>query len=232
MHYFISDLHLSENEPEITANFLQFLKEKAQYAESLYILGDFFEFWVGDDEQSTLIDSVKSELKWLADKGVKCYLMHGNRDFLIGKQFAQEAGLMLIEDYHVIHLHHSDIMLCHGDTLCIDDVGYQRFRKIVHQPWLQKLFLSLPLGLRLSIAKHIRAKSKQKKQNHTARKIDIHQGFTDLLMAQYKCQILIHGHTHQQAVHTSDFYTRIVLGDWDKKRISVLKIDKDGRDFL
>ena len=131
--YFISDLHLSENRPDLTALFVDFMQHQAPQAEALYILGDLFDFWVGDDEKSTVIATVIEQIKGLSEQGVKCYFVHGNRDFLIGQKFAQTCGLHLLGDYEVVNLYGQPTLICHCDTLCIDDVNYQAFRKKVHQ---------------------------------------------------------------------------------------------------
>ncbi|MDP8170692.1 UDP-2,3-diacylglucosamine diphosphatase [Pasteurella skyensis] len=237
-YYFISDLHLSESQPEITQHFLQFLTQKAPLACELYILGDFFDFWIGDDEQSDLISTVKQSLKTLTQQGVNCYFICGNRDFLIGKRFALETGITLLPDYKRVTLFDKHILLCHGDTLCIDDVNYQNFRKKVHNKWIQGLFLKLPLKLRIAIAQKIRAKSRLNKQGKPIEIMDINPEFTLQIMQQYQADWLIHGHTHKQNIHfckfsdTSDrYFTRIVLGDWHKDKTSILRLDENGFRF-
>ncbi|AIJ31937.1 UDP-2,3-diacylglucosamine hydrolase [Actinobacillus suis ATCC 33415] len=232
MIYFIADLHLNEAQPQITEHFLQFMQQKAPLAESVYILGDFFDFWIGDDEQSELIDQVKNALKTLTTSGVKCYFICGNRDFLLGKRFAQETGIEILPDYHLLDLYGHKTLLCHGDTLCIDDVKYQQFRRKVHQKWLQWLFLRLPLSLRIRIAQKIRAKSKQDKQSKSADIMDVNPAFTAETVKRFGTTYLIHGHTHRQAVHSEAEFTRIVLGDWKADYASVLKFDEQGFEFV
>lgn len=226
--YFISDLHLSENRPDLTALFLHFTQNLAPNAARVYILGDLFDFWIGDDEQSPLIAQVKSELKRLTAQGVQCYFQHGNRDFLIGEQFARETGVQLLPDYQVIELYGKKILLCHGDTLCIDDEAYQRFRRKVHQKWRQRLFLWLPLKVRLKIAEKIRAKSNQDKQGKSAEIMDVNPAFTRQKMQEFGVNWLIHGHTHREAIHQENEIHRIVLGDWHKDYASVLCVDEAG----
>ena len=131
--YFIADLHLSEAHPELTALFLRFMREQAPSAQAVYILGDLFDFWIGDDESSTVIDAVKQAIGTLTAQGVACYFIHGNRDFLIGRRFAQACGMTLLPEYQTLDLFGRKTLLCHGDTLCIDDVRYQQFRRKVHQ---------------------------------------------------------------------------------------------------
>lgn len=226
--YFISDLHLSETRPELTALFVEFMQHLAPKAERLYILGDLFDFWIGDDEQSPLIQQVKNLIKAVSDQGVQCYFQHGNRDFLIGTRFAKETGIQLLPDYQVIDLYGKKILLCHGDTLCIDDVAYQQFRKKVHQKWRQRLFLCLPLKVRVKIAEKIRAKSNQDKQGKSAEIMDVNQAFTTQKIQEYGVDLLIHGHTHREAIHQEKTFTRIVLGDWRNDYASILRLDETG----
>lgn len=226
--YFISDLHLSETRPELTALFVDFMQHLAPKAERLYILGDLFDFWIGDDEQSPLIQQVKNLIKAVSDQGVQCYFQHGNRDFLIGTRFAKETGIQLLPDYQVIDLYGKKILLCHGDTLCIDDVAYQQFRKKVHQKWRQRLFLCLPLKVRVKIAEKIRAKSNQDKQGKSAEIMDVNQAFTTQKIQEYGVDLLIHGHTHREAIHQEKTFTRIVLGDWRNDYASILRLDETG----
>ena len=213
--YFIADLHLSENRPHLLALFRQFMQEQAPEAEKLYILGDLFDFWIGDDEQSNLISEVQQLIRHLTEKGVPCYFQHGNRDFLIGKKFANACGLTLLPTYQVIDLYGTPTLLCHGDTLCVDDVKYQHYRKKVHQKWRQWLFLHLPLKVRLKIAEKIRAKSRQDKQVKSTEIMDVNAAFVQQMFAQFHVTQMIHGHTHRQKHHEiPPHFHRIVLGDW------------------
>ena len=213
--YFIADLHLSENRPHLLALFRQFMQEQAPQAEKLYILGDLFDFWIGDDEQSDLISEVQQLIRHLTEQGVPCYFQHGNRDFLIGKKFANACGLTLLPTYQVIDLYGTPTLLCHGDTLCVDDVKYQHYRKKVHQKWRQWLFLHLPLKVRLNIAEKIRAKSRQDKQLKSTEIMDVNAAFVQQIFAQFHVTQMIHGHTHRQKHHEiPPHFHRIVLGDW------------------
>lgn len=232
MIYFISDLHLSENQPKITELFLQFMQQKASLAERVYILGDLFDFWIGDDEQSPLIEQVKNAIKDLTTSGVKCYFICGNRDFLIGKRFANETGMEILPDYQLIDLYGKKTLLCHGDTLCIDDVKYQQFRRKVHQAWRQKLFLCLPLFVRLNIANKIRAKSQQDKRSKSSEIMDVNSEFTANKVAEFGAELLIHGHTHREHIHTENGFIRIVLGDWKSDYASILAVDETGAKFI
>lgn len=230
--YFISDLHLSETQPKLTSLFLDFMQNLAPTAEGVYILGDLFDFWIGDDEQSPLIDQVKQAIKQITTQNIPCYFIHGNRDFLIGKRFAQETGMTLLPDYQLIDLYGTPTLLCHGDTLCIDDVKYQQFRKKVHQPWRQWLFRLLPLKVRLKIAEKIRAKSKQDKQQKSSDIMDVNLPFTLQTMENFNAPLLIHGHTHREAIHQYDDKKRIVLGDWRPHYASILVATEKGEEHF
>lgn len=216
--YFIADLHLSEQQPHLTALFTRFMREQAIQAKALYILGDLFDFWIGDDENSALAQLVQTEIKRLTERGISVYFQHGNRDFLIGKRFAQKCGLVLLPDYQVINLYGKPTLLCHGDTLCIDDEKYQTYRKKVHNRTRQRLFLCLPLFVRLAIANKIRRASKQQKTEKSAQIMDVNRDFVLQTMQQFNVEQLIHGHTHRQNRHQyasqNRTLTRIVLGDW------------------
>ena len=226
--FFISDLHLSETQPELTALFLDFMQNLAPRAEAVYILGDLFDFWIGDDEKSSLIEQVKQAIQHLTTQGIPCYFIHGNRDFLIEKKFAQETSMILLPDYQVIDLYGTPTLLCHGDTLCIDDVKYQQFRRKVHQKWRQWLFLHLPLKVRLKIAEKIRAKSKQDKAHKSDEIMDVNLPFTLKTMQTFNVSQLIHGHTHREAIHQEKDKKRIVLGDWRTNYASILMANEKG----
>ena len=230
--YFIADLHLSENRPHLLALFRQFMQEQAPEAEKLYILGDLFDFWIGDDEQSDLISEVQQLIRHLTEKGVPCYFQHGNRDFLIGKKFANACGLTLLPTYQVIDLYGTPTLLCHGDTLCVDDVKYQHYRKKVHQKWRQWLFLHLPLKVRLKIAEKIRAKSRQDKQLKSTEIMDVNAAFVQQMFAQFHVTQMIHGHTHRQKHHEiPPHFHRIVLGDWGETS-SLLEVTPHSIEFI
>ena len=230
--YFIADLHLSENRPHLLALFRQFMQEQAPEAEKLYILGDLFDFWIGDDEQSDLIREVQQLIRHLTEQSVPCYFQHGNRDFLIGKKFAKACGLTLLPTYHVIDLYGTPTLLCHGDTLCVDDVKYQQYRKKVHQKWRQWLFLHLPLKVRLKIAEKIRAKSRQDKQLKSTEIMDVNAVFVQQMFAQFHVTQMIHGHTHRQKHHEiPPHFHRIVLGDWGETS-SLLEVTPYSIEFI
>ncbi len=235
---FISDLHLDDSRPEMTALFLDFLKHDALQAEALYILGDFFEAWVGDDDDSELGKIVTQALRELSDKGVPVFFMRGNRDFLIGPDFAKRAGLQILPDPCVLELYGKPTLLMHGDLLCTDDTAYQAFRSLVRSDVWQSQFLSQSLAARQAFAAQARAASKQHQSglmNQQQENImDVAQTTVQALMKHYGVSRLIHGHTHRPAIHQfhSEEMTsqRIVLGDWYSQG-SVLRVDADG-DFL
>ncbi|WP_439294934.1 UDP-2,3-diacylglucosamine diphosphatase [Lonepinella sp. BR2882] len=229
---FIADLHLSENRPDLTALFVDFMQHQAPQAEALYILGDLFDFWIGDDERSDLISLVQDQIRSITQQGIACYFICGNRDFLLGQQFAESCGLQILPDYQLIDLYGTKTLICHGDTLCIDDEKYQQFRRKVHQKWRQRLFLCLPLKLRLKIAEKIRSRSKADKQQKPVEIMDVNPEFTLQIMQKFAVTRLIHGHTHKQNIHQmTPQCERIVLGDWGETT-SVLEITRQGMTFI
>lgn len=221
MIYIISDLHLSEQRPQMLVLFQQFLNKISVEGNQLFILGDFFDYWIGDDDLSEFHQQVISSLAEASDKGLTLFFMHGNRDFLIGKRFATLAKVNLIKDpYDFVH-NDLKIRLTHGDLLCTDDKSYQRFRKIVRSTWFQTLYLSLPLGVRRFIAQKTRAKSQAKNKSYP--NIDV----TPIGVERYGhgFDILIHGHTHKFAIHQEQGFQRFVLSDWFEKG-SYIKINQ------
>ncbi|CAI8767598.1 UDP-2,3-diacylglucosamine diphosphatase [Kosakonia quasisacchari] len=215
---FIADLHLQTEEPAITAGFLRFLAGTAREADALYILGDLFEAWIGDDDPNPLHQQIAHALKAVVDSGVPCYFIHGNRDFLLGQRFAQASGMQLLPQEQVLNLYGRNVLIMHGDTLCTDDAGYQAFRAKVHQPWLQKLFLALPLFIRRRVAAKMRAGSKAANSSKSLSIMDVNQHAVVEAMEKHQVQWLIHGHTHRPAVHELTANNapafRAVLGAW------------------
>ena len=215
---FISDLHLDDSRPEIVDLFERFLAGEARDAEALYILGDLFESWIGDDDDSPLAERVARALRALSDSGVPIYFMRGNRDFVLGKNFARKAGMTILDDPTVVELHGQRVLLMHGDTLCTDDVDYQKFRRIMHNGWFQRIALALPLSVRRRIAGRLRGQS----QKHISRKaeaiMDVNQSAVEAAMRAHGVQLMIHGHTHRPATHRFEIdgrpAERLVLGDW------------------
>nr|WP_310616359.1 UDP-2,3-diacylglucosamine diphosphatase [Pantoea cypripedii] len=225
---FIADLHLCQDEPAITAGFLHFLQREAHQCDALYILGDLFEAWIGDDDPNPLHQQIAAALKALP---VPKYFIHGNRDFLLGQRFAAACGMTLLPEEQVLTLYGQRLLIMHGDTLCTDDEGYQRFRAKVHQRWLQKLFLALPLRLRMRIAARMRANSKQANQHKSLSIMDVNQQAIIEAMTRQQVRLLIHGHTHRPAIHEfvlqGENAQRVVLGAWHQQG-SMVQVDADG----
>ncbi|MDZ7322092.1 UDP-2,3-diacylglucosamine diphosphatase [Kosakonia sacchari] len=228
---FIADLHLQTEEPAITAGFLRFLAGTAREADALYILGDLFEAWIGDDDPNPLHQQIAQAIKAVVDSGVPCYFIHGNRDFLLGQRFAQACGMQLLPQEQVLDLYGRNVLIMHGDTLCTDDAGYQAFRAKVHQPWLQKLFLTLPLFIRRRIAAKMRAGSKAANSSKSLSIMDVNQHAVVEAMEKHQVQWLIHGHTHRPAVHTLTANDapafRAVLGAWHSEGSMVRVSESD-----
>ena len=235
---FISDLHLDPERPEITRLFGEFIDGEARGADALYILGDLFEAWVGDDDPSDTGAFVAAKLRALSDSGVPVYFQHGNRDFLVASDFAGRAGAQLLPENAVVMLYGKPALLMHGDTLCTGDLAYQAFRAQTRNPAWRAQFLSQPLAARLAFAAQARAASQQRQQ---AMKHDDRAQFesvTDVAIdavrdtfARYGVDTMIHGHTHRPAIHALEVdgrdCRRIVLGDWYTQG-SVLRVDADG----
>lgn len=217
---FISDLHLCASRPEITSSFLDFLKNNAVNARSLYILGDLFEYWAGDDDvEDAHHQPIIMAFRALADSGVNLYLMHGNRDFLIGSDFCNIAKITLLQDPTLIDLFGKRTLLSHGDELCTDDAAYQTFRHQVRHPKWQADFLSLPLHTRKTQIEAIRTRSEAEKSNKSAEIMDVNQEAVAALLTKYDYpELFIHGHTHRPHQHQTLLnghqVTRWVLGDW------------------
>nr|WP_241029820.1 UDP-2,3-diacylglucosamine diphosphatase [Citrobacter sp. ku-bf4] len=232
---FIADLHLCTEEPAITAGFLRFLASEARQADALYILGDLFEAWIGDDDPNPLHREIAAAIKAVVDSGVPCFFIHGNRDFLIGKRFARESGMTLLPQEKVLDLYGRRVLILHGDTLCTDDVGYQAFRAKVHQPWLQALFLALPLFIRKRVAARMRADSKAANSTKSLEIMDVNKHAVVAEMEKYRVQWLIHGHTHRPDVHAltvnGEPAYRVVLGAWHSEG-SMVKVTADNVELI
>jgi UDP-2,3-diacylglucosamine hydrolase len=227
---FISDLHLDSSRPLITELFLDFLRHEPRAAEALYILGDFFEVWLGDDDPDPHHALVMGAVRELADSGVPVYFMHGNRDFLIGAEFAERTGVQILSDPTLVELSSVPTLLMHGDTLCTDDVEYQAFRKLVRDPARQNAFLATSLAERREFVAHARAASGLSTAQKSESIMDVNQQAVETMMRKYGVNRLIHGHTHRPAIHKfqSDGRqkTRIVLGDWYQQG-SILRVTGD-----
>ena len=215
---FISDLHLEPTRPGITALFLDFLEQRARRAEALYILGDLFEAWIGDDDDAELGGMVADALRTLTRQGVPTYFLHGNRDFLLGERFAAASGMQLLPESVVIGLAGERVLLLHGDTLCTDDVEYQAFRAQVRDPAWRARILALPLAPRRALASQMRETSQQSARQKAADIMDVNPTAVDQALRAHGVRRLIHGHTHRPAIHhwtlDGQSATRAVLGDW------------------
>jgi len=215
---FISDLHLDETRPQIVDLFVRFLADEARKADALYILGDLFESWIGDDDDAPLATRIAHALRSLRDSGVPIYFMHGNRDFLLGAEYAKRAGMELLADPTIVELDGERTLLMHGDTLCTDDVEYQKFRGLVRNPAWQQQFLAKPLAERRAFAAQARGESRKQTAMKAAEIMDVNQGAVESAMRTHGVRRLIHGHTHRPATHRFDLdgqaAERIVLGDW------------------
>lgn len=209
---FISDLHLQASLPRTTEAFLSFLRTHAVHTQQLYLLGDIFEYWAGDDDLSTPYNlQIANALKAVHAQGVQLFWIAGNRDFLVGTGFADATGLTLLDDPHVINLAGRTIALAHGDAQCTDDHAYMAFRAQVRQPAYQQQFLSMPLAQRKAVIEGIRKNSQDANQGKSYEIMDVNAGAIDQLFAQTGTSVLIHGHTHRPALH--------VLGEGDKQRL-------------
>ncbi len=228
---FISDLHLSNERPEKLALFKALLEGPARTADALYILGDLFEAWAGDDDLTPPHPEIIDMLSSYTDTGAKFYLMRGNRDYLVGENFARKTGAELLNDTALIELNGKITLLMHGDTLCSRDVTYQIYRRLVNNTFSIKIFMTVPYSLRVKIWHGIRNLTRSAKQNKSPYIVDVYQPTVEKIMAQYDVTELIHGHTHKQAIHEFKLNNkparRLVLGDWYDKDC-VLVADANG----
>ena len=229
---FISDLHLAAERPHINQQFFAFVRDTAPAAEALYILGDLFEYWIGDDDrEEPLNDAVAKALADLAARGTRVLIMHGNRDVLIGAEYVSRCGAMLIADPTVVDLHGTRTLLMHGDTLCSDDLEYQTFRLYAHDAENQRKFLAQPLSVRRDQMLNMRAQSEQLKKQKNVEIMDVTPATVGAALRAHGYPRLIHGHTHRPArhVHRVDGHEceRWVLADW-YQRGSYLRCDASG----
>ncbi|MBC3874965.1 UDP-2,3-diacylglucosamine diphosphatase [Undibacterium flavidum] len=231
---FVSDVHLSDALPQTTDYFLRFLSEQARNTERLYLLGDLFEYWAGDDDcDEAYNQKIIRALRALNDSGVKIFWIAGNRDFLVGKGFANEAQVELLRDPTELHLAKRHLVISHGDALCTDDTNYMAFRAMVRQSEWQTTFLAKPLAERKAIILSMRKASSTEQQNKSMAIMDVNRQAVSTLLQQYPGAILIHGHTHRNAIHHEEPGLRYVLPDWDcdhseDKRGGWLRLDLQG----
>jgi len=228
---FIADLHLSEERADISELFFHFLRTDAVQSHALYILGDLFEVWIGDDNITPLTTQVAAELKRLRDSGVEVFFIHGNRDFLLGPKYAKKAGITLLPQLQTINLYGTNVLIMHGDSLCTLDIEYQKFRTKSRRRWWQFMILSLPLAVRRAIARRARNRSAQVNSTKSMTIMDVTQSEVVNQMKRAEVDVLIHGHTHRPDTHTFNIgaqaATRIVLGDWYTQG-SVLTVTSTG----
>lgn len=230
---FVSDLHLDATRPQVTDLFLRFLREEARGARALYVLGDLFEAWVGDDDPDPVGAAVADGLRAVADAGTPVRFMRGNRDFLVGADYARRAGMTILADPSVVMLDGRPALLLHGDLLCTADAGYMAFRAQTRDPRWQAQFLAQPLAARQAFARQARAQSQAAqaalKDAGTMETItDVTPAAVDDAFARYGVDLMIHGHTHRPAIHPLQVQgrdcRRVVLGDWYEQG-SVLRVD-------
>jgi UDP-2,3-diacylglucosamine hydrolase len=215
---FISDLHLTAGDAETTRRFVDFMEGPARAARELYILGDLFEAWIGDDDDDPRLEPIVVALRRLTDSGVACAMMHGNRDFLLGKRFCLATGARLLGDYERITLFGEAVLLTHGDLLCTDDTRYMTLRAELRSPDWQRDFLARPLEERRQIASDLRQLSATEIAAKDEYIMDVNQATVERTMREHGVTLLMHGHTHRPAVHRFDLdgrpAARIVLGAW------------------
>ena len=227
----ISDLHLQEERPDITRAFLDLIAGRARDAQALYILGDFFEVWIGDDAMSPFQRSICQALRELSDSGTPIFLMHGNRDFMIGRAFCKAAGCTLLPDPSVVELNGEPVLLMHGDSLCTKDEGYQRMRRYLRNPLTLFVLRNLPKATRHKLARKLRNESRSQTSMKANDIVDVTPEEVPRVMEHFGVRTLIHGHTHRPAVHKLQIgdqaARRIVLGDWDKQGWAV-QVDEQG----
>jgi len=215
---FISDLHLAPERPDIIKLFVQFMHEQASQAESLYILGDFVEYWLGDDDTAEGLSEAFNCMHQASENGLNIFLMHGNRDFLMGEEFAARTGCTLIHEPYIANFDNDAVLLLHGDILCTDDIRYQELRKMLRNPAWQEDFLSKPLEERVQMALALRKQSQEETQMKAADIMDVNQRAVEQAFKDHHVCLMIHGHTHRPAIHEMEINgkpaKRIVLGDW------------------
>lgn len=223
----ISDLHLSENHPELSAAFLSFLEQDASSVSQLFILGDLFEYWLGDDNKSIFNLSIINALRKLSDIGIQVFVMPGNRDFMLGRKFAYDSGCSLLSDPTCLDLYGTEVLLMHGDSLCTHDKSYQRFRKIIRHPMTKWILAHLPINVRKRIAGDLRQQSADANTKKTYEIMDVNEAAVKQVFDEYNVTTLIHGHTHRFAHHSYEKFNRYVLGDWGTT-LSYIFINEDG----
>jgi len=222
----IADLHLTQVENEKIELFNQFCTEYASKVDQLFILGDLFNTWIGDDISLNTYQSITTILNKLT-KTTQVFVMVGNRDFLLSNSFAKETGSKLIKEPYVLKHNEKNYLLIHGDSLCTDDVDYQKLKKVLRNPIIQFIFLHLPKNLRLKLTGQLRKKSIEAQSYKSVKIMDVNQSAVDELMSKYPNTDLIHGHTHRQNTHKMERYTRYVLGDWKNNQGNAIRLSEN-----
>lgn len=213
---FISDLHLSEETLELNSAFFNFLNRHNNAFDQLFILGDLFEVWLGDDDTSSFTNDISNALSKFSQKGTEIFFIHGNRDFLIGKNFLARSEMTVLSDPFIFQFFDKKIALSHGDIFCTDDLDYQNFKKEVRTQTWQNNFLSKSLLERKQIAANMRDASKSLSMQKQSTIMDVNENAVQKFAEAYSIDVLIHGHTHRPNTHTYENFERIVLGDWSK----------------
>lgn len=232
---FISDLHLDTSRPDATDAFLSFLSTDAAAADSLYILGDLFEACTGNDPLDELQTTVADGLAQMTTTGTRCFLMYGNRDFLVSHEFIERSKLCVLPDPSLIYAGGESVLLSHGDIFCTDDKAYQRYRRVVRNPIVRRIYDALPFAVRNLIVNGLRSNSEAANQRKSYEVMDVNHGAIEAAVRKYQPQTLVHGHTHRPAIHTLDVdgrqRLRIVLGDWYEQG-SVLRWADNGPEMM
>ena len=237
--YFISDLHLDESRPKTTRLFQTFIKQiiKENVNDTeIYILGDLFESWIGDDYDNPFHDEIKLLLTSMSNSGIKVFFLFGNRDFLIGETFLSETGIELLDDPALLTINEKRVLITHGDQMCLDDHDYQNFRAMVRNPEWQQEFLSFPISKRLKIAGEAKDASKQSKQEKVIEIMDVNEKAVAAIFNEHQIDLMIHGHTHRPMKHEivldGKAYYRYVLGDWAKDSAIIIDWSNDSPQFI
>lgn len=227
-YLFIADLHLSPDHPRLVRGFLDLLQHYQNKNTELYILGDWFNAWIGDDYTAPWLDEIIQQLKKFSQAGNHIYFQVGNRDFALGQKFLNQFNGVLLPDIHTIRIGNKTFRLEHGDALCTDDISYQRFKKIIRNPIVLGLLKSTPLRFRQKLANGFRKKSRESQQNKSYEIMDVNQQAVE--HALHDVDVLIHGHTHRPQIHNVNGKPRIVLGDWREKTSEaiLLEVNQNG----
>jgi UDP-2,3-diacylglucosamine hydrolase len=226
--YFLSDLHLPPEVSPLRQHFLSFVEGRARGAEGVYVLGDLFEYWIGDDVGMQVYAPEIAALAALTASGVPVYFQHGNRDFLVGRDFSALTGVAILDDPTVVDLYGTRTLVAHGDMFCTDDVAYQRWRRFSRLKPAQWIFHRLPVSRRERIAGGLRSGSDRSKANKPENIMDVNAGAVASTFAHYRVPRMIHGHTHRPMEHRVGDAERIVLADWRPERCEVLEVDASG----